>query len=235
MAFATVTFGSRSTGFQVEASIAGASAAPVVFRVLARPGAPTKVVVKGGDGQIGLVNSVLDGVYDAVITDSYGNEVGGPLDWKVATGGGSLVEPPCDPETQWCPRPGRIHVLGPTDGAQTVIATANALPGKPHVTFTGSAVSAIINTGGGACYSGFVPSHVSVARGNTVAWFWCNDGLNDPATHKVTFEDGEGESKTMIWGWHLRTFTEAGTYRFRCTLHSNSFTAGEEVGTIVVK
>jgi plastocyanin len=230
VALATVTFGSMRTGFILEASIPRTD--PVRFRVFAGPGTPTRVVIRAGDGLIGLVNAVV-GWYDAVIADSYGNEVGGPLEWKVTSGGGSLVEPPCDPEVSFCPRAGWYHVLGPIDGPQTVTATATELPGKPYVTFTATAASALIWAGGkGMCYGGFDPEDVSVARGNTVAWTWCN--IDYSARHNVTFEDGKGSSQTMMDGWHVRTFADPGIYRFRCTMHSSSFSVGE-VGAITVK
>ena len=54
--------------------------------------------------------------------------------------------------------------------------------------------------------------------------------------HNITFEAGESSPATMLDGATFeRDFSnsQAGTYRYRCTLHSTDFQIGE-VGTIVV-
>lgn len=52
--------------------------------------------------------------------------------------------------------------------------------------------------------------------------------------HNVTFEDGQGSSTTKMSGTHDRAFPGTGTFRYRCTIHSTSFTSGM-VGAIVVQ
>lgn len=231
MAQATVTFGSVAGGYGVEAVVSGGSA--VRFRATALHGAPARVVITKGDGQLGLVGTGLPGEYAVGVTDTYGNPAGGDIEWRVATGGGSLAEPPCDPEYDYCPHSGVIHVLGPVDGPQAVTATATALPGKPKATFTATGVTAIVHAGEGSlCYIGFDPDTASIPPGTTVAWRWCN--VDYSLTHNVTFEDGQGSSPTQMEGWHTRKFSAVGTYRYRCTLHSTSFTEGE-VGAVTVK
>ncbi len=77
----------------------------------------------------------------------------------------------------------------------------------------------------------FNPSNGTVLSGGTVTWTW-----NVAADHNVTFEDGQGNSGTQNSGTHQRTFptvTTATTFRYRCTLHSSSFTSGMS-GQIVV-
>jgi plastocyanin len=54
--------------------------------------------------------------------------------------------------------------------------------------------------------------------------------------HNVTFEDGQDSSTTKTSGTQTRTFptvTASTTFRYRCTIHSSSFTSGM-VGQIVV-
>lgn len=60
----------------------------------------------------------------------------------------------------------------------------------------------------------FLPGDVDVSVGDTVAWTF-QDGH---VPHNVTFEDGKS-SQTQDTGSWSRTFDEAGTYDYRCTLH----------------
>jgi plastocyanin len=52
--------------------------------------------------------------------------------------------------------------------------------------------------------------------------------------HNVTWEDGAPASGNLTGGTYSRDFTAAaaGTYRFRCTLHSTDFTTGM-VGRVI--
>ena len=80
----------------------------------------------------------------------------------------------------------------------------------------------------------FDPSVDTVASAGTVTWNW--SGANP---HNVTFEDSatyNSGDKTNS-GTHSRTFgnvAAATTYRYRCTVHSTSFTSGM-TGRIVVR
>lgn len=75
--------------------------------------------------------------------------------------------------------------------------------------------------------SAFNPANLSVTPGS-VTWTWNSGG----ATHNVTFEDGSG-SGDRTSGTHSQSFTTAATYRYRCTIHSTSFTSGM-VGQVAV-
>jgi hypothetical protein len=77
--------------------------------------------------------------------------------------------------------------------------------------------------------SQYDPATVNLTRGGTVTWTW-RGGLG----HSVTFEDNVGSAPVQSSGTLDRTFANAGTYRFRCTVHSTSFTAGM-VGSVVVQ
>ncbi|HXE84262.1 MAG TPA: plastocyanin/azurin family copper-binding protein [Gemmatimonadales bacterium] len=78
----------------------------------------------------------------------------------------------------------------------------------------------------------FSPSNGSLASGGKVTWTW-----NGGSTHNVTFEDGQHNSGNQTSGaTHERTFptvTTSTTFRYRCTLHSTSFTSGM-TGQVVV-
>jgi plastocyanin len=67
----------------------------------------------------------------------------------------------------------------------------------------------------------FVPQSVTVTHGATVTWTW-----KGATGHNVTFEDGQGSSSTQTNGTLDRTFGTAGTFRYRCTIHSSNFTSG---------
>jgi len=67
----------------------------------------------------------------------------------------------------------------------------------------------------------FSPSAVTVTREATVTWTWRGSDI-----HNVVFEDGQGSSTQKASGTHVRVFTGVGVFRYRCTLHSTSFTSG---------
>jgi len=74
----------------------------------------------------------------------------------------------------------------------------------------------------------FSPALYVALNGEEVMWTW-----RGTQVHNVTFEDGIGNSTNKATGTIVRTFTTNGTHRYRCTLHSASFTAGMVGGIIV--
>ncbi len=77
----------------------------------------------------------------------------------------------------------------------------------------------------------FNPTSVQPDLNHAVSWTWNSGGT----LHNVTFEDlapGSGDRGT---GAFSRDFTgaAAGTYRYRCTIHSADFNSGM-VGEVVV-
>lgn len=77
--------------------------------------------------------------------------------------------------------------------------------------------------------AGFTPSVYNVLGTDTiVTWRWSS------GRHNVTFEDGAPGSGDYVLGTFERNFAPvaAGTYRYRCSLHTTTF-AGAEVGSIV--
>ena len=75
----------------------------------------------------------------------------------------------------------------------------------------------------------FNPAHVSITAGTTVTWTWTGR-----SQHNVVFEDGAGSSALQTSGTLARTFAAPGTYRFRCTPHSNGFGSGM-IGQVTVQ
>ena len=75
----------------------------------------------------------------------------------------------------------------------------------------------------------FAPGAISISPMATVTWTWRGSD-----THNVVFEDGQGSSNLQASGTHNRAFAAAGSFRYRCTTHSTSFTSGM-VGTVIVQ
>jgi plastocyanin len=76
----------------------------------------------------------------------------------------------------------------------------------------------------------FVPGTVyPTDADSTVTWTWNSGGV----VHNITFEDTTivGATDRSTGSFNLK-FTVAGTYRFRCTHHSTSFTNGM-IGKVV--
>jgi len=74
----------------------------------------------------------------------------------------------------------------------------------------------------------FEPMTITAALASAVTWTWRGSGQ-----HNVTFEDAQGSSSTRVAGTHQRAFAVAGTYRYRCTIHSTNFASGM-VGIVTV-
>ena len=62
----------------------------------------------------------------------------------------------------------------------------------------------------------FNPTVVNLSRGGVVTWIWPTDTVQ----HNVTFSDPAMSSPTQAIGLHTVTFTDPGTFNYRCTIHS---------------
>jgi plastocyanin len=84
----------------------------------------------------------------------------------------------------------------------------------------------------GVCDNFFAPASSPITAGAAVTWTW--RGGNG---HNVTFEDGQGSSATQTSGTHSRPFSAAGTFRYRCTIHSSGFDPGpgQMAGSVTVQ
>lgn len=76
----------------------------------------------------------------------------------------------------------------------------------------------------------FTPTSVMADSTGTVVWSWNGGG----ASHNVTFEDAITGSGDKTTGTFTHTFVAPGTYRYRCTIHSSSFSSGMR-GEVVVE
>jgi plastocyanin len=83
------------------------------------------------------------------------------------------------------------------------------------------------------CNNFFAPDASSLTVGASITWTWRGGD-----THNVTFEDpGFTNSTTKTSGTHAQQFPAAGTFRYRCTIHSTGFGPGpnQMVGAVTVQ
>jgi plastocyanin len=173
--------------------------------------------------------------------DAEGNDVFAPIEWSVLAGDAVLTAHPTISTAIVTPR---------ADGPIVVEAVSAGLPAIADTLYGAATIILTVGSGDGHCEEGsFVPSTVTIPVGRSVAWSVCDwdgtDGwlLRDGEwfweyEHDVTFEDGvvTWANTTEDWRPHLRAFSAPGTYRYRCTLHSNGFDDPEgEVGVVIVR
>jgi hypothetical protein len=241
------TLGTNAAAPQrVLAALPGLDGSPIEFNSTANPGKPVEIISLESEPRLATVRSEI--THRVWASDAHGNAVSGVvIDWAVESGGGTIAPAQSvTMEHSGTDRPIALstHTLSSDEGFYTASATATGLPGAPRTTVTAQAVARVVSLHPpdnldcgwyyyyyGPCPSGFEPAEVTVAPGRTVAWLWAGAG------HNVTFEDDPAEpisSRTQTTGSHLRTFDTPGTYRYRCTIHSSSFTEGM-VGTVNVQ
>lgn len=107
---------------------------------------------------------------------------------------------------------------GPGPGATGPAATGPAAPtGAVACTGSGGSQVAIAD-------NTFNPASATVAVGGSVTWTNA-----DPGTHTVTFNEGPDCGRLAQNASVSRTFTDAGTFTYRCTIH------GSMRGSVVVQ
>jgi hypothetical protein len=233
---------------QVRAAVTGLGGSPVGFSTTATPGTPTQLKKFSGDEQEGLIGRMLIEPFVVMVSDAYGNAIGDlTIDWSAESDTGSilLAATPTAASISGEARPvgSYRHRAGLDEGTYHVSAAASTVTGVAPVSFTFTATQpppAVVIVGDwdavGYCYwwlgyCGFEPADVEVLPGETVTWTW--DGYE---AHDVVFEDdpdGPASASARLTGTHQRSFTTPGTYRYRCTIHSTSFTSGM-VGSVTV-
>lgn len=81
------TLGTRAGPYQSRVQLAGRAATAVTFRATARPNFPFTMVISGGDGQSGSVNSMLAEPLVARVGDEFDNAFpGASVTWLVLSG-----------------------------------------------------------------------------------------------------------------------------------------------------
>lgn len=246
IASVSLALGSVAGPVQVHAYVSDGSATStgVLFRTTARGGNAVSLHSGGSVTSLAMVGSELH--YAVYARDAHGpcddpecgNLLTGlPITWRIESGGGT-ISPAQDTtafgrasEDQY-DIPLSVAVLSAAgDGISTGVATAPGGADSLRVTFTSVIATQIVRVD----WNGFHSDTVTVSVGKTVGWRWLDVDYN----HDVTFEDAPSQpisSPNQGYGsTFARTFTgEPRTVRYRCTLHSTSFTAGE-VGVVIVQ
>jgi plastocyanin len=190
------------------------------------PRVATTLELESGDGQAGVVTTSLAELYRVRAHDAQGASAAGVvISWAVTQGDGGIT--PSLDTTGATGIASARHTLGPTPGTHAAQASAPGLEGSP-VVFTATAVNASPVASVDVNDNVFSPSETGVTANGTVTWTW-----RGTEPHNILFEDGQGNAVTQTSGTHARTFAAAGTYRYRCGVHSTSFSTGM-IGQVTV-
>jgi len=130
------TLGALAGSNTLAATAAGLPTVPFTATGLAS--AATQMALSAGDGQTGLVGTVLGTAYAVDVRDVLNNPVAGvPVSWTVTSGGGSITPQSTTDASGIAVAP---RTLGTAAGVQTAAASVGGLSGSP-VAFTGTALA----------------------------------------------------------------------------------------------
>lgn len=238
------TLGTAAGPNSLSARSSGLQGSPATFTATGTAGAPVALARDGTDNQIAAAGTMVSQPPSVLATDTYGNPVAGvEVTFDVTEGGGSL-----EGASQVTGANGHAAAaswtLGGAPGPNAVEATASGLSGSP-VTFHATATIAGVPTAAtvqvrsnyflstrnasGANPGIFGSEAVdTVAVGGSVTWHWEQGG------HNVTPYENTGFTASGTHGAGFTfgpiTFSEPGTYRYRCTNHSTFVTSLGLVG-----
>jgi adhesin/invasin len=150
---ATWTLGPAAGAQQATGSAGGLTGSPVTFNATANAGAAASIVISAGNNQSAAVNTAVATAPAVLVTDAFGNPVGGVnVTFAVASGGGTITGGSQTSNGSGIATVGS-WTLGTTVGSNTLTATSAGLTGSPQ-TFTatataGAAASVAISAGNG--------------------------------------------------------------------------------------
>jgi len=217
------------------ATLNGAAGSPLMFSATATPGAPTQMTHPTGDGQQGMVGTVLLNPLAVTAADQFGNGVPGiAIAWQVTSGSASVN--PTDVMSNASGIAQTTVTLGGTPGPITITATNASLAGSPQsfgATAQALATTAAVTVGPSISFKSdrngsSNPAVDTVAVGGKVTWTWAANSVD----HSVqsTGSPSFTSSAIMATGSYAFTFTMAGAFHYDCAVHGVSMT-----GTIVVR
>ncbi|HEX7793816.1 MAG TPA: plastocyanin/azurin family copper-binding protein [Vicinamibacterales bacterium] len=116
----------------------------------------------------------------------------------------------------------RLSVLAGLIGL--AVGCGSSSPSSPSNGNTGTPVSIVANSST-LTTTAYSPNPVSISVGGTVTWT-----NNDSTAHTATGDNGSFSSGNIAPGGKFsQTFSTAGTFTYKCTLHPNM------VGTVTVR
>jgi plastocyanin len=180
------------------------------------PGPPADVVVSGGGGQSWYFNNPLPVPLSVTVFDLSGRPVPGVVvTWTVTSSPGSGAVNPAQSTTDANGIASTSDSVG-SGTTQRVSATVSGVASSADFTEvattppTSAAVSVMNNF--------FSPDSIVVQSGSDVTWTWGG------TQHTLTFTTGPQplpQETVQSTGTKTITFTAAGTYRYKCTIHAN--------------
>lgn len=227
------TLGQTAGTQTASATLSGANGSPAAFNATATAGPAATIAKSGGDGQSGVVNTMLADPLQASASDQFGNPVGGVgVMWQV-TGGTATVNPPSSSTSSSEGEAETVVTLGGTAGAITIQAVSTGLTGSPlSYTATAQALPTMVTVQ--VVNNLFQPANVTIATGGTVTWNWA---VTTTIAHNVSPDVTEPvRSGNPVPGptSYQFTFNTPGTYQYFCEVHGAPGLVGMS-GTIIVQ
>lgn len=203
--------GTTAGAHTAQARVAGLSGNPVSFGATATAGNAT-LIEKTAEPATGVINSNV--TYSVTARDRANNpRAGVTIDWAVTGGGGSIA--PLQNATGTNGQASATRTLSGTAGAHTATAILASIPDT--ATFTTNATTAPLAENVTVSNNFFNPAAVTIAATGTVTWTWSMGAV----THNVTFSTVGSPANigNMSSGSAQRTFPNAGTFNYECTIH----------------
>jgi plastocyanin len=226
VATAVYTLGAIAGTQTPTAAVTGLQGSPISFGIVAGAGAAHTLSLNSGNDQCGQQNADLAAPHSVVVKDQFGNPKAGVIvDWVVGEGGGRVS--PAQSTTGADGVAATTRTTGAGTGTYTDTAKVSGLAGS--VAFSATVSDVIVDVT--VSSNSFTNQDVTVPRCGTVRWTWGG------GTHNVTFEDagvGSGSGNLSSGTFSKMFGVPAATYRYRCTIHSTSFTAGM-IGSVAVQ
>lgn len=225
------TLGQTAGNQSATATLSGATGSPVSFTATATAGPAAAISKTAGDGQMGIVNTMLAAPLVARVADQFNNPVSGVgVMWQV-TGGTATVNP-ASTTTASSGEAQTVVTLGGTAGTITIEAVSTGLTGSP-LSYMATADPLPTAVTVDVVNNQFQPSAVTIAVGGTVTWDWAANAI----THNVSPDATEPvRSGNPVNGpnTYQYTFNTPGTYQYYCEVHGAPGLIGMS-GTVTVQ
>jgi adhesin/invasin len=226
IATVTLTLGPTSGSQTATAEVTGLIGSPINFSATASAGDAVSLTAIGGTTTGGPGTVVTLSVQ---AKDQFGNNTvaGDTVAWTATAGGGSV-----NPDTSLTNANGVAstqHTLGPSDGKDSVEATAFGDTARFGLTIVSAPLVDTVTVGfqGGNVFS---PGQITIASGGTVVFKWAAGvhgvkWLTVPAgATKPT------DSANLSTGTVPYVLTTTGTYTYECTIHGAAMS-----GSVIVQ